>query len=205
MNLYMQKIDSDGYIAQLSPLFKRRRRIRPSIILLLSILLVCAPQQSSPIFVIIGLASFVGVVLLAIKLLLINISLKENVWVLFKSKMTDVVNASDSTETPALAGVMGSLGDAQSLKVIAEGTLHNYEVRLMEQIVYYKPQSKNGRYSREFRILEIKTSEGFYHVFMDSRHNSKNIFSTAMTILAQSVKHTKKLTVEGDVNTYFNI
>ena len=119
--------------------------------------------------------------------------------------MTKVVNTSSSIETPVLAGVMGSIGDAQSLFVIAAGTLENYEVRLLKQSVYYNPQSKNGHYSREFRILEIKTTEDFYHVFMVSRQASRNILSTAMTVLAKSVKHNKKLVVEGDVNKYFNI
>ena len=201
----MQKIDSDGYVAQLSPLFKRRRQIRLSIVLLLPVLLVGVSQQSSNIFTIIGLASLVGLILLLIKLFFITYSLEETVWDRFRSKMTKVVNTSSSIETPVLAGVMGSIGDAQSLFVIAAGTLENYEVRLLKQSVYYNPQSKNGHYSREFRILEIKTTEDFYHVFMVSRQASRNILSTAMTVLAKSVKHNKKLVVEGDVNKYFNI
>ena len=204
-NERMKPLETDSYVADIMMIYRKRRYAKAYIFCMAIFILIVAPHQSSPIFGIITLLASLLLLYLFVRLFIITMYLEESVWKRFNSKMTNIVLPDRSTASPVLYGVMGSIGDASSMRVITEGMYGNYNIRLIEQSVFYKPQSKNGNYSREYRVLEIMTNQDFYHVFMDSKRNSMNIFSTAMTILAKSVKHNKKLNVEGDVNKFFKI
>lgn len=195
----MQIQATDGFIQSVKPLFKKRAIYRILWFICVGIFIISS--QSWFFF-----PALILTLVVAVRLTNAEMTIAERVWQRFESRLDSAHKPPiDNLLIEPLEGVMGSIGDSRQLSVLARGKYGQYDVRLLEQTVIFQPEPKGSSYSRNYRVLELTTRQNFYHVFIDSKKNSLNLISTAMSVLSFSVKGNKRLTVEGDVNNFFNI
>lgn len=188
----------DRFVLSLKPLFRERTIYR---LLTAAGLVLTLLGNNFWLFV-------PGIILLVaagLKLAFVGTNLETQVWNRFSAQLDPVNVTRHTNPQEPLRGVIGSIGDFRHLSVLAQGRYGPYDIRLLRQTVSYNPQSKNGSYSRRYRVLEITTRQEFYHVFLDSKSNDQSLFSTSMNILSRSVRDNQILTVEGDVHKHFQI
>ena len=191
--------ESDSFLHATEPLFKQRRLW--DWLFVVGVILIVVTAQTPLIFV----TPLLFIVAL-IKGVRIHTTLEEKVWQQFAARLdSSQVDPEALRYTLPLSGAIGSIGERRMLRVLAQGVYQGYPIRVLQQGVLYKPQSMNGSYSRGYRILEIVTNQTFYHVFIDAKGNHARIWPNAMHVLSRSVRHNKTLSVEGDVNKFFDI
>lgn len=195
----MTASSDDTFIQAVRPLFRLRNIYRA--LWILSIIILIASSDSWFFFVAIVMA-----IVVSSKYADAELRLSKKVWERFAAQLDSVETNSQILMRPKpLSGVIGSIGGMRLLSVIYQGNYGGYDIRLLNQTVVYNPGSRNGSYSRGYRILEITTAQDFYHVFIDSKQNDRKVLSRAMTILSLSVRGNARLQTEGDVNRYFDI
>jgi hypothetical protein len=107
---------------------------------------------------------------------------------------------------PQPDSVMSHIGDYRYYNVIGKGVQSGYPVRLMSMYVTFDTASWTGLTStKKYLILEITTQQNFWHVFLDSKSNNGTFTPSAMRLLSLLLKQNQKITVEGDVEKYFDI
>jgi hypothetical protein len=143
-------------------------------------------------------------VLASVKVARIESAMESKVWSRFARQLDSIDPQSNDNLAGPLQGVLGQLGDRRSCSVIVSGTYRGYPIRLLHETTEYNPGVKSS-YMRDYRILEITAKQDFYHVFIDSKSNSRFGFSTAMNVLSLSVRGNQKLDVGGDAGKYFTI
>jgi hypothetical protein len=195
----MRSDTSNSFVESVKPLFRQRRLYR--ILSGISLFFIVISYHTWFFFLTTAVSIFP-----IVQLLRIEMSLETKVWERFKSKLD---NIEDSTQVymraAPLEGVVGSLGDSSSNIVHAVGRYGQYDVRLLTHSVNFNTNSKNGGFSRDYRVLEITTSQDFYHVYIDSNLNNRKMSSSAMNIVSISIRENQKLTVEGDIEKFFTI
>ncbi len=196
---------TDDFLNSAKDLFAKRKAYRVAATLL-GVSMFLAPRHDAA-GSIMGVILFLSLLFVGLKLMFIQLALKNYIWQKFQNSLTSTQRDSVKYEKLPLKpkSVISNLGGSLDFNVLAQGSLNDYDVRLLELHVTFNPQSKNGRYDREFRVFEVKTNQSYYHVFMDSKSNSLLPSSSAMSILSRSLSKNKTLTVEGDVERYFKI
>jgi hypothetical protein len=189
---------ADEFVKSVDALFKKRRLYRIASIVCLIITIFGYSLWIMYPFLI-------QVFYFGAKLINTEMNLERKIWQKFSECLDSVPDSMTDINSKPLEGVMGTIGDVRDIRVLVAGTYDTHKVRLLQETVYYNPSSENGNYSRKYRILEIQCPQDFYNVFVDSKSNNQSSFSTAMNVLSRSVRSNPKLTVEGDVNKFFDI
>lgn len=192
--------DTDELLQKLKPLFRSRRQYGLFLVINAFALLLFASYDSW--FALPLIPSFV---IIFFKYVLIESSLEENIWSAFQRYLIPAPGKKSFISYDKLRGVLGNLGDFQKYYVLAEGLYGNYYIRSLNCTVWFNTQSHYGSFERRYRVLEISTTQNFYHVFMDSKRNNQSQISTAMNVLSRSIRENTVLNVEGDVHKYFKI
>jgi hypothetical protein len=196
----MKTENEQAFINSVRPLFWQRRLYR--FVTIVGVIMFMASRTAEA-----WLWLLLSVPLTLIALvwsIVIEMRLEKRVWQRFAEGLTDV-QSTTGQQFDSPAGVIGSIGDERWPQLLVNGHYGSYEVRLWQQTSIFNPDSSKHRTSLNYRILEIATKQDFYHVFIDSKSNSRGVFTNAMVALSRSVRDNQKLTVEGDVNKYFDI
>lgn len=194
--------DHDQFIQAVQPLFRARRRHAALTVLSLVASLVFAGLNLG----VIAPLLLIPIIYFAANMVIADFSLQRKVWQEF-ARHLEGGDASYTLDQPDhLLGVMGNLAYSLHLHVLASGTSGTRAVRVLQKAIDFKaPHGIYPYYTRWYRILEIGSQQDFYHVFVSSKKNHQPLFPTAMTLLARSIRQNQKLTVEGDVNNFFDI
>lgn len=192
----------DRFIQAIRPLFKERSIYQVLTVLSVAIILILAGIGDGWEFL--GVLLVLPSMIFPLMALSDDFRLERKVWEQF-AKQLDSGDATFAYHQPDhLQGVMRSLGFSLHLDVLASGTIGTRAVRVLRKAISFNPYSMRS-YDRWYRIVEISSRQDFYHVFMSSKKNQQPFFPTAMTLLSRSIRNNQKLSVEGDVDKYFDI